>query len=122
MNTKKINLKITRQQINKFAIKVIKNRKFLFLFMIGVAMLFSFNFLYRKIYVGIVYMQYPSSTNSVNMQKESAALEEIMQEMEKREENLAHIKDEEYVDPFNFKKEEAENTEFLEQDDWDDAG
>ena len=81
-----------------------RNLRLIMLIFVGVTTIYSFNIIFKKAYVEIVYIQYPGYTNTIIEGREKTMLEDIIQVINNRKKNLAELGDKHYTDPFSFRE------------------
>ncbi|MDD3006627.1 MAG: hypothetical protein PHX30_03550 [Candidatus Pacebacteria bacterium] len=111
MDIKKINfnfklsdIKITDEIKKKIFGTLERNLRLILLVFVGVTTIYSFNIIFKKAYVEIVYIQYPGYKNTIIEGKDKTMLEEIIQVIGDRKENLANSENKLYADPFSFRE------------------
>lgn len=102
MNLKNINFRNIKDNREKIASAVLRSRGLIFLIIFGFATVYSFDLLYKKVYIDPNFIQYSPNVDFLSVNRENATLEKIMGKINEREENLKNVAWKKYKDPFNF--------------------
>lgn len=95
------NIRMSKKGLFKLLNVALSYRRLLFIIFWGAILIYSFNILYKKVYIDIQFIDY-SFVNGPRVNKEMNALNRISEDIEDRSEKMQSVKKNIYRDPFKY--------------------
>lgn len=94
-------LKLSKGDVSRIFLFVSDHRRLMFMIFWGMILVYSFEVLYKKVYIEIQFIDY-SHTESAGVGREMTTLNKISEGIDARREIRLRAKDKTYRDPFKY--------------------
>jgi len=101
LNLNAASLKLSEEKKKQIVAVIIKNGRLFLVIFIGSVAVYSFNVIYKKAYIDINFVQFNPVTAKISSDNET--LEDVIKDIEARQDNLKVIDEKKYEDPFSFR-------------------
>jgi hypothetical protein len=108
---RKIKIGFDKNTVKNILALIIRRKRIFFILFFGALLIYTFDVVYKNVYLNIRYVDYSGSFSVSDIKRESVVIKKILRDIKRKDERIKSGVSKHYEDPFNFKSSTAKDVD-----------
>jgi hypothetical protein len=108
---RKINVGFDKNTVKNILDLITRRKRIFFILFFGALLIYTFDVMYKNVYLNIRYVDYSGSFSTSDIKRESIVVKKILRDIKRKDERIKSGVSKHYEDPFNFKSSTAKDVD-----------